>query len=94
MVLVAVELGPRWDECAGLQIRDLDVLRRSVTVRLNIGERDGVRDVGEPRTNARRRTAAASSGLSNRVTCEITRAGCRDRTDDLLITNQLLYRLS
>ena len=52
MVFVAGELGFRWGECAGLQVRDVDVLRRTVTVRLNVGEVRGALDIGEPKTNA------------------------------------------
>ena len=75
MVLVAAELGLRWGECAGLQIRDLDVLRRSVTVRLNIGEVNGVLDVGEPKTNAGRRTVAASAPLMAELAEHLRRRG-------------------
>ena len=51
----------------------------------------------------RRRAARGSRGCGAtlmgrwrlpRVAYRFSRAGCRDRTDDLLITNQLLYRLS
>jgi integrase len=63
IVYVAAELGFRWGECAGLQVRDLDVLRRTVTVRLNVGEVRGALDIGEPKTNAGRRTVAASAQL-------------------------------
>jgi integrase len=63
MVFVAAELGFRWGECAGLQVRDLDVLRRTVTVRLNVGEVRGALDVGGPKTAAGRRTVAASAQL-------------------------------
>ncbi len=63
MILVAAELGLRWDECAGLQVRDLDVLRRTVTVRLTVGEVRGTFVMSEPKTRAGRRTLAASEPL-------------------------------
>lgn len=75
MVLVAAELGLRWGECAGLQVCDLDVLRRSVTVRLNIGEVNGVLDVGDPKTNAGRRTIAASGPLMAELAEHLRRRG-------------------
>jgi integrase len=75
LVLVAAELGLRWGECAGLQVRDLDVLRRAVTVRLNVGEVNGVLDVGEPKTNAGRRTVAASAPLMAELAEHLRRRG-------------------
>ena len=75
MVLIAAELGLRWGECAGLQVRDLDVLRRAVTVRLSVGEVRGVLDIGEPKTNAGRRTVAASAPLMVELAEHLRRRG-------------------
>jgi len=75
MVLLAAELGLRWGECAGLQVRDLDVLRRSVTIRRNVGEVRGVLIIGEPKTAAGARTVAASAPLMAELAEHLRRRG-------------------
>jgi integrase len=79
MVLCAAELGFRWGECAGLQVRDVDALRRTVTVRLNVGEVRGALDIGEPKTNAGRRTVAASAQLMAAIAEHLHRRGLTAR---------------
>jgi integrase len=41
LILVAGVLGLRWSECAGLQIGDVNFLRRTLTVRRTIAEVEG-----------------------------------------------------
>jgi integrase len=63
VVFVAAELGLRWGECAGLRVQDLDFLRRTVTVVVNVGEVGGRLTIGQPKTRAGVRTVAASEPL-------------------------------
>jgi integrase len=75
MIYVAAELGLRWGECAGLHVEDLDVLRRTVTVRRTLGEVNGRVVIGEPKTAAGRRTLAASEPLMAELAKHLSRQG-------------------
>jgi integrase len=75
IVFLAAELGLRFGECAGLQIADLDFLRRTVTVRRTVAEVRGVVVLGEPKTAAGRRTVAASEPLMAELAETLRRRG-------------------
>jgi integrase len=75
MVFIVAELGLRWGECAGLQVGDLDLLRRSVSVRRNLGEVRGTLIVGEPKTRAGHRTVAASEPLAAELAKHLRKRG-------------------
>jgi integrase len=52
--MTRAELGLRWGECSDLQVADVEMLRRTVTIRRNLGEVKGVVIIGEPKTAAGR----------------------------------------
>jgi len=75
MALLAAELGLRWGECAGLQVADVEMLSRTVTIRRNLGEVKGVVIIGEPKTAAGCRTIAASKPLIAELAEHMSRRG-------------------
>jgi integrase len=75
MVYLAAEAGLRWGECAGLRVRDLDFLRRTLTISENVGEVRGRIVVGQPKTRAGKRTIAVSSRLVELIGEHLARAG-------------------
>ncbi len=75
MVYLAAELGLRWGECAGLRVEDLDVLRRTITVRRTLGEANGKATCGAPKTASGRRTLAVSKPLADELSAHLRRAG-------------------
>jgi hypothetical protein len=60
MMLVAVVLGPRWSECAGLTVGDLDFLRGEVSLMHQI---DAKGKLVSPKTKAAKRTMSAPAWL-------------------------------
>lgn len=54
LVLLLAYTGLRWGEAIGLRVRDLDMLRRRLTVSVNAVEVDGTIEVGTPKTHKRR----------------------------------------
>jgi len=82
MIYVAAELGLRFGECAGLQVGDLDFLRRTVTVRRTVGEVSGAVVIGEPKTSAGVRTVAASEPLLAELTASLQRRALTARDPD------------
>lgn len=56
LVLVAGVLGLRWSEAVGLQVGDVDFLRRTLTVRRTIAEVEGRFHVADTKSRSSRRT--------------------------------------
>jgi integrase len=68
LILVAGVLGLRWGEAVGLRVRDVDFLRRTVTVAQVVEETAGeVRIVSEAKTPAGLRTLAAPPFLIDEI---------------------------
>lgn len=70
----AAYTGLRFGELAGLQRGDIDPLRGTLTVRRGVVEVAGRIDVGEPKTNASRRTIALSPWLAEDLAAHLADA--------------------
>lgn len=73
LVKTAVYTGLRFGELAGLQRGDIDPLRKTLTVKRGIVEVSGRIDVGEPKTNASRRTIALPSWLAEDLAAHLAK---------------------
>lgn len=58
MIIVAAVLGLRFSECAGLLVKDLDLMRGSLSVERAVSEVAGVVHLDRPKSSASRRTIA------------------------------------
>ena len=63
LVLVAGVLGLRWSEAVGLQVGDVDFLRRTLTVRRTIAEVEGRFLVADTKSRSSRRTMSVPAFL-------------------------------
>lgn len=87
LVLVAGVLGLRWGEAVGLRVRDVDFLRRTVTVAQTVEEvRGQLRLVTEAKTRSSLRTMAAPEFLVEEMADHLAthRADARDDPQALL----------
>ncbi len=73
LVLLGAVTGHRIGELAGLQVRDVDFFRLTVTVRRNVNEVKGVVVIGEPKTDAGRRTMAIPAAMRDVLTEHLRR---------------------
>jgi integrase len=87
LVLVAGVLGLRWGEAVGLRVRDVDFLRRTVTVAQTVEEVKGhLRLVTEAKTRSSLRTMAAPTFLVEELADHLARHRSHAREDpDALI---------
>jgi integrase len=60
-ILVLAYVGLRWAELAGLQVRDVDLLRGRIQVARTLGDVSGVLVVGDPKNHQRRSVAFPAS---------------------------------
>ncbi|GAC1378604.1 MAG: hypothetical protein NVSMB4_08270 [Acidimicrobiales bacterium] len=76
MAYVAAMTGLRWGEVAGLRVRNLDILGRSITVAEQVTR--GVKGrsaVGPPKSEASRRTLAISTWLAEMLSAHLSDRG-------------------
>jgi len=80
VVLLAGVLGLRWGEIAGLQLEDVDLLRRQVHVRRQLAELAGTLSVQETKSDRSNRSLAAPTFVIDALGAHIQRfrtgAGC------------------
>ncbi len=67
LIYVAGVIGLRWSECVGLQVRDVDLLQRKLSIERTLTEVRGTMHSGPPKTKAGRRTIS----LPNFVALEL-----------------------
>jgi integrase len=67
LIYVAGVIGLRWSECVGLQVRDVDLLHKKLSVERTLTEVRGILHHGPPKTKAGRRTIT----LPNFVALEV-----------------------
>ncbi len=87
LILVAGVLGLRWSECAGLQIGDVDFLRRTLTVRRTIAEVEGRFHTADTKSRASRRTLTVPAFLIEELARHIAAYRPYAGKDDLVFTS-------
>jgi integrase len=87
LILVAGVLGLRWSECVGLQIDDVNFLRRTLTVRRTIAEVEGRFHAADTKTRASGRTLTVPSFLIDELARHIAAHRPHAGKEDLLFTS-------
>ena len=85
LVYVGGVLGLRFAECAGLRVRNLDMLHRTLSVEETVCEARGVLYVGPPKSSAGRRTISMPHGLVAMLAEHLTERGLTARDADAYV---------
>lgn len=89
LILVAAVLGLRWGEAVGLRVRDVDFMRRTVTVAQVVEELQGhLRLVPEAKTRSSLRTIAAPPFVIDALAEHLARYGTGSQPEP----NDLIFR--
>ncbi len=86
MVWVGALLGLRWGEVAALSVADLDLLGRTLTVRRTVTRDDtGATALGEPKSEAGRRTLSIPAPLGEVLAAHLAARGVTAADPDALL---------
>lgn len=86
MILVSGVLGLRWSELIGLQVGDIDFLRRTLTVRRTIAEVEGVFHTADTKTRSSRRTMSLPTFLVDELAQHLAEHRPGATKEDLVFT--------
>ncbi|MGH8996061.1 MAG: tyrosine-type recombinase/integrase [Acidimicrobiales bacterium] len=84
LVLTTGLLGLRWSEAAGLRVRDVDFLRRAISVHQTLAEVGGVVEVAPTKSSASRRTLSAPPFLIDELARHLAEHRSGAGPDDLV----------
>ncbi|MGH9121577.1 MAG: tyrosine-type recombinase/integrase [Acidimicrobiales bacterium] len=85
-ILIAGVLGLRWSEAVGLQVGDVDFLRRTLTVRRTISEVEGRFHEADTKTRSSRRTLSLPTFLIDEIAHHLAADRPGVGKDDLVFT--------